>query len=208
MTLRNSNAMSGIMLGVLAVLVVPPPVALSADDLNAMSHDDKNWVMAPKDYANTRYSGLDQIKVENVGKLQLVWSFSIGADRGQEAAPLIVNNTMFVVGPYFGVHPNRVFALDATTGALKWSYAPKPNWAAAGVACCDVVTRGLAYDNGKVFLTTLDDYRRDRCRNGQELWHAKLGEINQGETITMAPIVARGKSSSATAVVSSGFAAG
>ena len=82
------------------MLVVPPPVALSADDLNAMSHDDKSWVMAPKDYANTRYSGLDQIKVENVGKLQLVWSFSVGADRGQEAAPLIVNNTMFVVGPF------------------------------------------------------------------------------------------------------------
>ncbi|HEY6434920.1 MAG TPA: PQQ-dependent dehydrogenase, methanol/ethanol family [Acetobacteraceae bacterium] len=176
------------------MLVVPPPVALSADDLNAMSHDDKSWVMAPKDYANTRYSGLDQIKVENVGKLQLVWSFSVGADRGQEAAPLIVNNTMFVVGPYFGVHPNQVFALDATTGALKWSYAPKPNWAAAGVACCDVVTRGLAYDNGKVFLATLDDYLvAINTEDGQELWHTKLGDINTGETVTMAPLVVKGK---------------
>jgi glucose dehydrogenase len=32
-----------------------------AGDLNALSQDDKQWVMAPKNYASTRYSGLDQI---------------------------------------------------------------------------------------------------------------------------------------------------
>jgi lanthanide-dependent methanol dehydrogenase len=172
----------------------PLQVVQAADDLNVMSHDDKQWVMAPKDYANTRYSGLDQIKVENAGKLQLAWAFSVGVDRGQEAAPLVVNNTMYVVGPYGGVHPNQVFALDATTGDLKWSYAPKPNWAAQGLACCDVVTRGLAYDNGKIFLATLDDYLVGiNAENGRELWHTKLGDINTGETVTMAPLVVRGK---------------
>lgn len=159
-----------------------------------MSRDDKQWVMAPKDYANTRYSGLDQINVSNASKLQLAWSFSVGADRGQEAAPLVVNDTLYIVGPYFGVHPNQVFALDATTGDLKWSYAPRPNFAAQGVACCDVVTRGLAYDNGKIFLATLDDYLvAINAADGKELWHTKLGDINSGETVTMAPLVVRGK---------------
>jgi PQQ-dependent dehydrogenase (methanol/ethanol family) len=150
--------------------------------------------MAPRDYANTRYSALDQINAQNVGQLSLAWSFSLGADRGQEAAPLIIDGTMYVVAPYYGVHPNQVFALDAATGELKWSYAPKPNPAAAGEACCDVITRGLAYDNGKVFLATLDDYLVALdAKSGKELWHTQLGTIATGETITMAPLVVKGK---------------
>ena len=63
-----------------------------------------------------------------------------------------------------------------------------------GVACCDVVTRGLAYDNGKIFLNTLDDYTvAIDAKTGKELWHTKLGDINLGETITMAPLVVKGK---------------
>src|SRR5690606_29241911 len=116
----------------------------------------KNWPMAARDYANTRFSELDQINSSNVHDLRLAWSFSLGAARGQEAAPLIINDTLYVVAPYDGVHPNQVFALDAVSGDLKWSYAPRPDLAAKGVACCDVVSRGLAYDNGKIFLATLD----------------------------------------------------
>ncbi len=64
----------------------------------------------------------------------------------------------------------------------------------AGVACCDVVTHGLGYDNGKVFLNTLDGYSvAIDASTGQELWHTKLADINKGETITMAPLVVKGK---------------
>jgi glucose dehydrogenase len=157
-------------------------------DLDALSRDQNQWVMAPRDYANTRFSGLDQINTGDAAQLRVGWTFSLGADRGQEAAPLIVNNTMYVTGPYAGPHPNQVFALDATTGDLKWSYAPKPDTAAQGVACCDVVTRGLAYDQGKVFLNTLDNYSvAIDANSGKELWHTKLGDINEGQTITVVP---------------------
>ncbi|HEX5472237.1 MAG TPA: PQQ-binding-like beta-propeller repeat protein, partial [Lacipirellulaceae bacterium] len=156
--------------------------------------DDRQWPMAAKNYSNTRFSKLDKINKSNVENLQLAWSFSLGAPRGQEAAPLAINGTIYVVGPYFGPHPNQVFALDMKSGDLKWSYAPKPDPAAVGVACCDVVTRGLAYDNGKIFLNTLDDYSvAIDAETGKELWHTKLGDINTGETITMAPIVVKGK---------------
>jgi alcohol dehydrogenase (cytochrome c) len=165
-----------------------------AQDLNTMSQDHKQWVMAAKDYANTRYSGLEQINAQNVGHMQVAWTFSLGSTRGQEAAPLVIGDTMYVIGPYVLPHPNEVFALDAATGDLKWSYTPKPNAAAMGVACCDVVTRGIAYDNGKIFLNTLDmNTVALDAKTGKELWHAKLGDINRGETITMAPLVAKGK---------------
>jgi PQQ-dependent dehydrogenase (methanol/ethanol family) len=146
--------------------------------------------MAPKDYGNHRYSGLDEITPENAAQLQVAWSFSLGTNRGQEAAPIVVHGTMFVVGPY----PNQVFALDATTGELKWSYTPKPAPAAQGVACCDVVNRGAAYSNGKIFFNTLDNHTVAlSAETGKELWQKQLGDINLGETMTMAPLVVKGK---------------
>jgi alcohol dehydrogenase (cytochrome c) len=186
----------GLFLSFAAALVSPSASAQTpaAGDLATLSQDPSQWAMAPHDYASTRFSSLDQINAGNAAQLQLAWTFSLGASRGQEAAPLIVNNVMYVVGPYAGPHPNQVFALDATTGDLKWSYAPKPEPAAAGVACCDVVTRGLAYDQGKIFLNTLDNYSvAIDAATGKELWHTKLGEISQGQTITMAPLVVKGK---------------
>jgi PQQ-dependent dehydrogenase (methanol/ethanol family) len=172
------------------------PAKVAAGDLAVedLMKDDSQWPMAAKNYANTRYSSLDKINAGNVDKLQMAWSFSLGVTRGQEAAPLVVNGVVYVVAPYFGTHPNQVFALDLANGELKWSYAPKPAPAAIGVACCDVVTRGLAYDKGKIFLNTLDGYSvAIDAESGKELWHTKLGEINKGETITMAPVVVHGK---------------
>jgi alcohol dehydrogenase (cytochrome c) len=160
------------------------------DDLAARSQDNRQWPMAAKNYANTRYSALDQINTQNVGRLQLAWMFSLGTSRGQEAAPLVIDGTLYVVGPY----PNKLFALDATTGDLKWTFAPPPDPAAQGVACCDVVNRGAAYYDGKIIYNTLDDYTvAVDAKTGKEIWHTKLGDINKGETITMAPLAADGK---------------
>jgi len=150
-----------------------------------------DWVLAPKDYANTRFSALSQITPQNVKDLKVVWTFSTGVNRGQEAAPIIAEQTMFVVTPY----PNILYALDLTKpGApLKWKYEPKPSSAAKGVACCDVVNRGAAYDQGRVFINTLDNHTvAVDAKTGKELWKVKLGDINEGQTITMAPMVVKG----------------
>src|SRR5436305_1577176 len=80
------------------------------------------WPMAALNHANTRYSDLDQITAENVKGLQVAWKFDTGINRGQEAALIVVDNTMFVVTPY----PNILYALDVTKkGAVKWKYEPK-----------------------------------------------------------------------------------
>src|SRR3954449_9986397 len=116
--------------------------------------DDGQWIMAAKNYASTRYSTLSEINTGNAKNLKLAWTFSTGLTRGHEAAPLIVNNTMYVVTPW----PNILYALDLTKpGApLKWSYEPKPSAAAKGVACCDWVNRGASYYNGRIYYNTLD----------------------------------------------------
>src|SRR4051812_23848235 len=81
--------------------------------------EDGQWLRPAKNYASTRFSGLDEIKPDNVKNLRVAWTFSTGIDRGQEAAPIVVGSTMFVVTPY----PNIVYALDlANPGTVKWKF--------------------------------------------------------------------------------------
>jgi PQQ-dependent dehydrogenase (methanol/ethanol family) len=148
--------------------------------------------MAAKDYASTRYSGLADITAANVRTLRTAFTFSTGVLRGHEAAPIVSGDTMYVVTPY----PNIVYALDLTKagGAVKWKFEPEPLASAQGVACCDVVNRGVAYADGRVFLNTLDNQAIALdAGSGRELWRVRLGDIGNGETITMAPLVVKGK---------------
>lgn len=156
-----------------------------------IDEEDGQWQMPAKNYASTRFSGLTEINTSNVNNLKVAWTFSTGVVRGHEAAPLVVNNTMYVVTPY----PNILYALDLTqNGAVKWKYEPKPAPAAQGVACCDVVNRGAAYSNGRIFYNTLDNYTvAVDAESGEEVWKTSLGDINKGQTITMAPLVVKDK---------------
>jgi lanthanide-dependent methanol dehydrogenase len=162
-------------------------------DLAKLQADDGQWIMPAKNYASTRFSGLDQINAANAANLRVAWTFSMGSDRGEEAAPVVVNNTLYVVSPF----PNTLYALDLTqAGApMKWSYKPKNMLQAAkGVACCDWVNRGCAYANGKIFFNTLDGRTcAVNADNGQEVWVTQLADIERGESITMAPLVVKNK---------------
>jgi lanthanide-dependent methanol dehydrogenase len=148
--------------------------------------------MAAKNYANTRFSTLDQVNAGNVKQLKAAWSFSTGLTRGQEAGPLVVNNTMYVITPW----PNLLYALDLTKpGApAKWTYTPGTSASAQGEACCDVVNRGGAFYNGKIYYNTLDMHTvAVDAATGKQVWKATVGDINFGETLTMAPVVIKGK---------------
>ena len=154
--------------------------------------EDGQWTMPAKNYASTRFSGLEEINTSNVANLKLAWSFSTGVLRGHEAAPIVVNNMMYVVTPY----PNIVYALDLTQpGApVKWKYEPNPASSSQGVACCDFVNRGVVYSEGRIFFNTLDNNTIALdAATGQEIWKTKVGDINLGESMTMAPLVVKGK---------------
>lgn len=152
--------------------------------------EDGQWPMPAKNYASTRFSGLSDINAGNAAHLKVAWTFSTGVVRGHEAAPIVANNTMYIVTPY----PNILYALDLTKGgALKWKYEPAPSSAAQGVACCDVVNRGAVYSGGKIFYNTLDNHTVAVDEQGKEVWKTKLGDINKGETMTMAPLVVKDK---------------
>jgi PQQ-dependent dehydrogenase (methanol/ethanol family) len=174
-----------------ALVAKTGPATGSGDSTRAYP-DDGQWVRPAKDFQGTRFSGLTDINNQNVQNLRPVLTFSTGVTRGHEAAPIVVNNTMYIITPF----PNIVYALDLTKEGYptKWSYKPHPVNAAQGVACCDVVNRGLVFDNGRLYFNTLDarTVALDAA-TGKEQWVTQVGNINIGESMTMAPLVVKGK---------------
>ena len=171
---------------------LPAANARAIPDPAAGTASNGEWTMPLGDYAATRYSGLDQINAGNVARLRPVFTFDTGIPRGHEAPPLVVGGTMYVVSPF----PNSVTALDLTRPdhPVKWVYRPPFVPRAQGVACCDVVNRGAAFADGRLFFNTLDGQTIALdAATGRELWRVQLGNINLGETITMAPLVAEGR---------------
>ena len=140
------------------------------------------WAIQTGDYANTRYSELDQITRENVGDLRVAWTFSTGVLRGHEGGPLVVDNVMYVHTPF----PNNIFALDLNdNGKILWRYTPQQDPEVIAVMCCDTVYRGPAYADGLIIshqadttLVALD------AKTGEVKWSVKTGDPAIGETNT------------------------
>jgi lanthanide-dependent methanol dehydrogenase len=172
---------------------VPAPAMAGPRASITLDAEDGQWTMPAKSYNAARYSQLGEITADNVKSLRPAWSFSTSVLRGHEEPPIVVNNTMYVLTPY----PNILYALDLTpgnVGAKKWQFEPKPEAAAQGVACCDVVNRGPSFADGKIVFNTLDDHVvAVDAATGNGLWKTKVGDINIGETMTMAPLVVNGK---------------
>jgi len=169
-----------------------PQVGHTAPSAANAPPDDGQWTMPAKNYAQTRYSELTEITPQNVAALTPQFTFALGVIKGEEAAPIVADNTMYIVTAY----PNYVYALDLTKpGApMKWRFAPSPAPASQGIACCDVVNRGGSVDHGKYIFNTLDGQTIALdVKTGKAVWRTQLGNIAIGETITMAPLVADGK---------------
>ena len=173
-----------------AVILAGGPTQAN-DELMKMSQNPKDWVMPTGDYANQRYSKLNQINAQNVGRLQVAWTFSTGVLRGHEGGPLVIGDVMYVHGPF----PNPVYALDLNQDAkIIWKYEPKQDPNVIPVMCCDTVNRGLAYADGKIFLHQADTtlVALD-AKDGKVVWQAKNGDPSKGETGTSAPMVVKDK---------------
>ncbi len=185
----RKSLLIGSCIGALAVFSATG--AFANDALQKMSQNPKEWVMPAGDYANTRFSKLNQITAANVNKLQVAWTFSTGVLRGHEGAPLVVGDVMYVHGPF----PNPVFALDLNhDGKILWKYEPRQDPNVIPVMCCDTVNRGLAYSDGKIFLHQADDtlVALD-AKTGKVDWSVKNGDPKKGQTGTSAPLVVKDK---------------
>jgi len=168
--------------------------ALANDDLIKLADDAKNWAMPTGDYANTRYSKLNQITKENVKNLQVKWTFSTGVLRGHEGGPLVIGDVMYVHTPF----PNIVYALDLNNdGKIIWKYEPKQDPNVIPIMCCDTVNRGVAYGDGKIIINQADTtVTALDAKTGKVAWSVKNGDAadgSKGESGTAAPMVVKDK---------------
>ncbi|MBR0795660.1 PQQ-dependent dehydrogenase, methanol/ethanol family [Bradyrhizobium jicamae] len=172
-------------------LLLATQVADANDALDKLSQDPKNWVLPTGDYANTRYSKLSQINAANVGQLQVAWTFSTGVLHGHQGGPLIVGNTMYVHTPF----PNKVYALDLSDdNKILWKYEPKQDPNVVPVMCCDTVSQGVSFADGKIFLYQADTKLVALDANtGEPLWSVTNGDPTQAQTATSAPFIVKDK---------------
>ena len=182
--MKNNWLLSGAAaLGVLA-LTVP---AQANDELLSLQDDDTQWSMPLGDYSSTRYSTLNEINKDNVGDIQVAWTFSTGVLRGHEGGPLVIGDMMYVHTPF----PNIVYALDLNDNArVVWKYEPKQDPDVIPVMCCDTVNRGPAYADGVIYLHQADTtlVALD-AKTGEVKWSVANGDPKKGETGTSAPMV-------------------
>ena len=147
----------------------------------------EDWRLHGGSQSNQRFSTLNQINEQNVSRLGLVWSQELGTSRGLEATPIVADGVIYVTGSW-----SVVFAFDAKTGKLKWTYDPHVHRERAYFFCCDVVNRGVALHNGKVYVGTLDGklIALDQ-RTGTPVWSVQTTDPTRAYSITAAPLVAR-----------------
>jgi len=179
----------------IASLLAAPGLSQANAEVDNLSKDPSNWATWGGNYAGTRYSTLDQINTHNVKNLQVAWTFSTGVLRGHEGGPLTVNGVVFVHTPY----PHKVYALDQSTQSVIWEYAYTPDKdidpnQVISVMCCDVVNRGLAYGDGKIFLAQGDaTLVALDAKTGKVAWKIKNADPKVGATSTNAPLVVKDK---------------
>ncbi|MBP6798035.1 MAG: PQQ-binding-like beta-propeller repeat protein, partial [Luteimonas sp.] len=126
-----------------------PPAAKAAVDGERIANADSepgSWLSHGRTYSEQRFSPLTQITRDNVGRLGLAWYADLDTRRGQEATPLMVDGVIYVSTAW-----SKVKTFDAKTGEAIWAFDPQVPGEWAVNACCDVVNRGVAVWQGKVF---------------------------------------------------------
>ena len=132
-----------------------------------------------------RASDLAQINTANIKNLAPVWTLALGENIGLQTQPLIIDNVMYVT-----TH-NSTHAIDAATGRQIWK--TKTEYSENALNCCGYANRGLAYHDGKLYRTNIDNriivFNPD---NGEVLWEKEVHETSPSYSMTSAPLLANG----------------
>lgn len=163
---------------------------------------DLDWLHYGNDLANTRFQDIDLINRDNVANLKPAWVFHTGVldpKAELETSPIEVNGKLYITDGH-----DDVFALDAATGNLLWSYKPldipgeMPSLDQISI-CCGRNNRGVVFvpgttpGTGSVIYGRLDDVvvALD-ANNGSVLWKNTVADFHTRVAVNMAPQFANG----------------
>ncbi|MFK7897026.1 MAG: PQQ-dependent dehydrogenase, methanol/ethanol family [Myxococcota bacterium] len=165
---------------------VAPDAACAESDSDKVA-SDQEWALHGLTSDEARFSPLDEINRQTVKDLSLAWSYATGTHRGLEATPLMVDGVLYATASW-----SIVFALDARTGKELWRFDPEvPRWKGRH-ACCDVVNRGVAEKDGRIYVGTIDGrlIALDG-KTGKPMWSVKTADPGKPYTITGAPRIVK-----------------
>ena len=168
---------------------IQPGADVDGARISAARSTPEDWLTYGGTYDEQRHSLLSKVNTGNVDQLGVAWTYELSTARGVESTPIVVDGVMYVTSAWSVVH-----ALDAVTGEEKWVYDPGVDRARGVAACCDVVNRGVAIWEGKVFVGTIDGrlVALDSA-TGDVVWDTLTVDLTQPYTITGAPRVVKGR---------------
>jgi quinohemoprotein ethanol dehydrogenase len=165
------------------------PAAASSPVSHHERHAAQEWHSDGHDPQGGRYSPLTRINETNVASLGLAWYHDLDTLRGVEATPLVVAGVLYDISAW-----NITYAFEARSGRLLWTYDPQVPREWGRYACCEPVSRGLAWWDGHVIIATLDGrlISLDGA-SGRPVWTVQTFDKTQPYSITGAPRVFDGR---------------
>ena len=209
--MRRANSFILASLFLLPVLAMGQGGPLDPSDLLKPLAD--SWPTYNGDYSGRRFSALKQVDRTNVQHLTLAWMTHMNSGAqptGADAAPMRGGNRDEVVevvggegdgtinirgggikasllevdGTLYVTMPDNGWAVDARSGRVLWHYF----WKTKGGT--HIGNRGFGMWKGYLYMETPDDFLVSLdAKTGQERWHKKIAELDEGYFSTMAPVV-------------------
>lgn len=175
----------GLVLALLGVFEPALPQHVTARASREPDPSHTAWPTHGRTDSEQRYSPLTAIDRRNVGRLALAWYLDLDTARGQEATPLLIDGVL-----YFSTAWSKVYAVDARTGRTRWRFDPRIPRRIQAQVCCDVVNRGVAAWQDRIFVGALDGrlIALDAA-TGRELWSVATTPPDAPYSITGAPRV-------------------
>ncbi len=160
---------------------------VSSSQLESADSDANSWLWYGRDLSAQRYSPLAAIDKSSVSKLTLAWKRTLGPAVAMEGTPIVSNGTMYVT-----TGNATVWALDAVTGAKKWTYVYPLPASSLPRACCDTDNRGVTLSGNKVIVGTLDAHLVALdAATGKVLWNTTVAPTSRAYSITSPPLPIR-----------------
>ena len=167
----------------------PSVAAVDTGRIMNAAEEPEMWLTYGGSYDETRHSSLASVNGDTIQDLGVGWVYTMDKPRGAEATPIVVDGVMYVSGSW-----SVVYAIDAKTGEELWTYDPEVSGKDAAKGCCDVVNRGVAVHNGKVFVGVFDGRLEALdAATGEVLWSNVTVDQTKPYTITGAPRVFKDK---------------
>ncbi|MBI2185493.1 MAG: PQQ-binding-like beta-propeller repeat protein [Acidobacteria bacterium] len=175
----------------LVPLVAQGPAARSftpVTDAMLRNPSPNDWLHWRRTLDGWGYSPLNHINRDNVGQLQLVWSWAMRPGSNQ-TTPLVHDGVMYLVNP-----GSSVQALDAAAGDLIWEYEREYPGGQTGADAGDRPMRSIAIWDDNIYVTTADAHivALD-ARTGKVAWDTTVADNRKGYTYTSGPIVVNGQ---------------